>query len=161
MQTSDNFLAEQIMLMASSTLGDSLSFEKARDHAMEQWLSELPQKPRWVDGSGLSRYNLISPATLVFLLDRMYQEFPVERLFALLASGKAAGTLDGMYIADGAPFVYAKTGTLSNNHNLSGYLRTRSGRTLIFSFMNNHYQEPTSVVKGRMAHFLREVYELY
>ncbi|SFR31285.1 D-alanyl-D-alanine carboxypeptidase / D-alanyl-D-alanine-endopeptidase (penicillin-binding protein 4) [Robiginitalea myxolifaciens] len=161
MQTSDNFLAEQIMLMASSTLGDSLSFEKAKTYALEQLLPGLPQEPRWVDGSGLSRYNLISPAALVYLLDRMYQEIPRERLFGLLASGKAQGTLDGMYLEDDAPFVYAKTGTLSNNHNLSGYLLTRSGKTVIFSFMNNHYQEPTSVVKARMAGWLREVYERY
>ncbi len=161
MQTSDNFLAEQIMLMASSTLGDSLSFEKAKTYALEQLLPGLPQKPRWVDGSGLSRYNLISPATLVNLLDRLYQEIPRERLFGLLASGGVEGTLDGMYLDGEEPFVYAKTGTLSNNHNLSGYLLTRSGKTVIFSFMNNHYQEPTSVIKARMAGWLREVHERY
>jgi len=69
MLESDNFLAEQLMILASSTLSDSLSFKKTRNHILKNKLPNLPQVPRWVDGSGLSRYNLFSPKSLGYILN--------------------------------------------------------------------------------------------
>ncbi|MEM8927236.1 MAG: D-alanyl-D-alanine carboxypeptidase, partial [Bacteroidota bacterium] len=71
---SDNFLAEQLMLTCSSTLSDTLSFEKARNLILGSHLSSLKQKPRWVDGSGLSRYNLFTPESMVMVLQKLYSE---------------------------------------------------------------------------------------
>ena len=161
MKESDNFIAEQLMLMVSTTLGDSLSFERARNYALDSLLSDLPQQPRWVDGSGLSRYNLVSPEAIVHLLGKLYREIPRERLFKILAAGGQAGTLEGRYKDGPQPYLYGKTGSLSNNHNLSGYLLTRSGKTVIFSFMNNHYQQPTSQIASRMERVLKWVRDQY
>ncbi|MGB5665607.1 MAG: D-alanyl-D-alanine carboxypeptidase, partial [Maribacter sp.] len=61
MKSSDNFLAEQLLILGSSTLSDTLNSKKARDFILENYLSDLRQPPRWVDGSGLSRYNLFTP----------------------------------------------------------------------------------------------------
>ena len=161
MTVSDNFLAEQTMLLVSATLGDTLSFERARDHILEAYLKELPTPPRWVDGSGLSRYNLCSPESLVYLLAELYREVPEQRLFGLLAQGGGKGTLQEWYRDPGGPYLFGKTGSLSNNHNLSGYLKTKSGRTVVFSFMNNHYRKPTRLVKSRMQRILNWVREHY
>ena len=161
MTVSDNFLAEQLMLMVSSTLGDSLSFGKARDHIMETYLAGMPSPPRWVDGSGLSRYNLVTPESMVYLLFRLYLEIPEDRLFSLLAQGGQEGTLQEWYRDPDGPFLFGKTGSLSNNHNLCGYLRTRSGKTVAFSFMNNHYRKPTELVKSRMQRILTWVRDHY
>ena len=161
MKESDNFVAEQLMLMVSGTLGDSLSFEKARDYTLEFLLPDLPQQPRWVDGSGLSRYNLVSPETLVHLLGKLYREVPEDRLFSILAAGGEGGTLQNYYKHQGEPYLFGKTGTLSNNHNLSGFLRTRSGKIICFAFMNNHYQQPTSQVAARMERILLWVRDHY
>lgn len=161
MTESDNFLAEQLMLLVSSTLGDSLSFERARDHVLETRLSGMPGPPRWVDGSGLSRYNLCTPESLVYLLLKLYAEYPEQRLFALLAQGGKPGTLKEWYRDPETPYLFGKTGSLSNNHNLCGYLRTRSGKTVAFSFMNNHYRKPTELVKSRMQRILSWVRDHY
>ena len=161
MTVSDNFLAEQLMLLVSATLGDDLSFQTARDHLLETYLKDMPSPPRWVDGSGLSRYNLCSPESLVYLLMKLYREIPEERLFALMAQGGGEGTLKDWYLAPEGPYLFGKTGSLSNNHNLCGYLKTRSGKTVVFSFMNNHYRKPTNLVKSRMQRILSWVRDNY
>lgn len=161
MTESDNFIAEQLMLVVASTLSDTLRFESARDTVLKRWLPGLPQPPRWVDGSGLSRYNQFSPASLVALLRQMLREFPEDRLFALLAQGGQAGTLRDWYRDPQGPYLFGKTGSLSGVHNLSGYLKTRSGKTVVFSFMNNHFTGPSQAVKARMQHILDWVRDHY
>ncbi len=161
MEVSDNFLAEQLLILASSTLSDTLNSYKARQYVLENYLSELRQLPRWVDGSGLSRYNLFTPESMVYVLHKMYQEVPKERLFQFFPTGGVSGTLEDWYPGNPDPYIYAKTGSLGNNHNLSGYLLTKSGKTLIFSFMNNHFMESSSEIKKRMQLILEEVRDTY
>lgn len=161
MLVSDNFLAEQILIMASSTLSDTLSSRKMRDFVLEHQLKDLKQKPRWVDGSGLSRYNLFTPTSFVQVLTKLYTEIPKERLFNLFPVGGESGTLKNYYPGVEKPYIHAKSGTVGNNYCLSGYLETNSGDTLIFSFMNNHYRKPTVEVKKRMQsifEWLRDKY---
>src|SRR5690606_18958491 len=74
MEVSDNFLAEQLLILSSSTLSDTLNGAKAREYMLDHYLTELEQPPRWVDGSGLSRYNLFTPGSMVYVLNKMYQE---------------------------------------------------------------------------------------
>jgi D-alanyl-D-alanine carboxypeptidase/D-alanyl-D-alanine-endopeptidase (penicillin-binding protein 4) len=150
MEVSDNFLAEQILILASSTLSDTLSSEKVRDFILENQLKELKQKPRWVDGSGLSRYNLFTPNSFVDVLTKMYKEIPQERLFQFFPVGGKSGTLKNWFAGKTKSYLYAKTGSLGNNYNLSGYLITNSGKVLIFSYMNNHYLHTNNDIKEKM-----------
>jgi D-alanyl-D-alanine carboxypeptidase/D-alanyl-D-alanine-endopeptidase (penicillin-binding protein 4) len=161
MHQSDNFLAEQLMVLASSTLSDSLDVRLAIKHILENQLKNLKQKPRWVDGSGLSRYNLFTPESVVQVLDKMYASIPQERLFDFFPAGGVSGTLEDWYLGDPEPYVYAKTGTLGNTHNLSGYLLTKSGKTLIFSFMNNHFRRSSVEVKENMQYLLEQLRDNY
>jgi serine-type D-Ala-D-Ala carboxypeptidase/endopeptidase (penicillin-binding protein 4) len=57
--------------------------------------------------------------------------------------------------------VYGKTGTLSNNHSLSGFLITKKGRILIFSIMNNNFTAPTAQVRTRMQELLELIRDTY
>ena len=150
MVVSDNFLAEQMLIMGSSVLSDTLCSENIRDFILDNQLKDLKQKPRWVDGSGLSRYNLFTPTSFVQVLTKLYTEIPRERLFNLFPVGGESGTLEKYYSGGKTPYIYAKSGSLGNNYCLSGYLVTNSGKTLIFSFMNNHYRKPTVEVKQTM-----------
>ncbi|WP_339916276.1 D-alanyl-D-alanine carboxypeptidase [Yeosuana marina] len=147
---SDNFLAEQMLIMASSTLSDTLSSKRMRDYVLDNQLKDLKQQPRWVDGSGLSRYNLFTPTSFVQVLEKLYHDIPQERLFNLFPVGGESGTLKKYYSGGDKPYIHAKSGTVGNNYSLSGYLVTNSGKTLIFSFMNNHYRKPTDEVKKHM-----------
>ena len=160
-QESDNFLAEQLLLLVSGTRSDTLNSQRARDLVLDEYLKDLPQEPVWVDGSGLSRYNLFSPEDMVYLLNRMYREIPEQRLLSYFAAGGVSGTLREWYTGQEKPYVFAKTGSLSNNYCVSGYLRTRSGKLLIFSFMNNHFTMPVARLKEAMQNVFEYIRDTY
>ena len=161
MEVSDNFLAEQILILASSTLSDTLSSSKARKFILENQLKNLQQKPRWVDGSGLSRYNLFTPISFVDVLTKMYKKIPEERLFQFFPVGGKTGTLKSWFAGNPTPYIYAKSGTLGNNYNLSGYLLTNSGKTLVFSYMNNHFMQSNTEIKKKMETVFEDLRDHY
>ena len=160
MQTSDNMLAEQLMLLYASASGLPLNTEKAIEHAVSNHLSDLPDKPVWKDGSGLSRYNLFTPRSVVALLQKIYAKVPRERLFQIMATGGKSGTLKNLYKAE-SPFIFAKTGSMSGVYNLSGYLVTKKGKTLVFSFMNNNFSKPTSEVRKEVERILTGIHQRF
>ena len=159
MLISDNFLAEQLLLNASSSKLNKLNSYDIRRFVVDSLLMDLEQKPRWVDGSGLSRYNLFSPLSMVQVLEKI--QTLSEHYLEFFPIGGETGTLEHWFNGTDRPYIYAKTGTLGNNFNLSGYLITNSGTTLIFSFMNNHYTKPTAVVKEEMGEVLRLIRDNY
>ena len=55
------------------------------------------------------------------------------------------------------PYIYAKSGSLGNNYNLSGYLITNSGKVLAFSYMNNHFMNSSSKIKEKMQVTLKKI----
>lgn len=160
---SDNFIAEQLLLTCSSLLGGTLSADSAIAYSEKNFLNDLPDKPQWVDGSGLSRYDLFTPRSVVALLKKIKDKVgDDEKLHELLPAGGKTGTLRRAYKTDDdRSFVWAKTGTLSNNHNQSGYLVTRKGRKLIFSFMNNNYVRPTSEIRDEMVRLMTEIHNRF
>ncbi|WP_245583436.1 D-alanyl-D-alanine carboxypeptidase/D-alanyl-D-alanine-endopeptidase [Salinimicrobium terrae] len=160
LQVSDNFIAEQLLMMSAQQISDSLKAENAIQFMKKNHLQDLPDEPIWVDGSGLSNYNKFTPRSVVKLLEKIQEEVPMDRLFELLPAGGESGTIKNWYKAE-EPYIFAKTGTLSNAHMLSGFLRTKEGKVLIFSFMNNNYTVPSSEIKRGMEKILRNIYLNY
>ncbi len=149
MLESDNLLAEQLMLMVSDRLFQRLDTERAIEYILKTYLSDLPDIPKWVDGSGLSRHNLFTPRSMVALFEKLYRMVPDEDLYDLLPTGGVSGTLETSYQAK-EPYIFAKTGTMSNNHSLVGLIKTNSGKTYVFAFMNTNYPYKASVVRREM-----------
>lgn len=160
MQASDNMLAEQLLLLYASANGLPLNTEKAIAHAVEHHMNDLPDRPVWKDGSGLSRYNLFTPRTIVALLQKIYAKVPQERLFEIMPQGGKTGTLSNLFKGE-KPFVFAKTGSLSNIYNLSGYLVTKKGRILAFSFMNNNFVRPTGDIRKEAERILTGLHQKF
>ena len=118
-----------------------------------------------VDGSGLSRHNLVTPEMTVQLLRYMDGHPRPEVREAFLESlpiGGVDGTLENRYRGTPAEtHVLAKTGTVSHASTLSGYVTGATGRRFAFSLMCNHYTVPTRVVRAvqdRVVNHLRAAY---
>ena len=161
MENSDNFLAEHLLILASSTLPGKLSASETITFSKRYLLNDLKQQPEWFDGSGLSRYNLFTPQSFAQVLGKMYNEFPEQRLFSIFPIGGKTGTIKNRYKDSAQPYIYAKTGTLNNNVTLSGYLKTKSGRTLIFSLMNNNSIKDLSWIRNENEKLLRIIRDNY
>jgi serine-type D-Ala-D-Ala carboxypeptidase/endopeptidase (penicillin-binding protein 4) len=159
MHRSDNFFAEQTLLMASNEHLGYMSDEAMIDTLLKLDLKDVPQKPKWVDGCGLSRYNLFTPQSFIYILNKMKNEFGMDRLKNILATG-GEGTISSYYKKD-AGYIFAKTGTLSNSCALSGFLYTQKGKLLIFSMLANHYQGNATPVRKAVEKFLEGIRNSY
>ena len=155
MYRSDNFFAEQSLLMVSSKILDVMNDERIIDTLLKSDFKDLPQKPGWVDGSGLSRYNLFTPQDFVAILNKMKNEFGMNRIKNILPTG-GTGTLSNYYKAESG-YIFAKTGTLSGVIALSGFLYTRKNRLLIFSVLVNNHHHSSTAVRRAIEKFIEEL----
>lgn len=162
LHVSDNQFAEQVLLMASAERGDTkLDGAAIRRYLLDSVMRVPAGRAKWVDGSGLSRYNLFTPNTLIDLLTRIQARVPQQRLFSLLPAAGQSGTLRSMGSGPGTPYVWAKSGSMSGVYNLSGYIQTRRGRLLTFSIMNNNFTQPVGEMRRRTADLLRAIHEAF
>lgn len=159
MHRSDNFFAEQSLLMVSNERLGVMNDAKIIDTLLKTDFKDLPQKPRWVDGSGLSRYNLFSPQDFVVILNKMKNEFGMERIKVILATG-GEGTISSYFKSDSG-YIFAKTGTLSGVVALSGFLYTKKGKLLIFSTLVNNHNGSATEVRRAMEKFMQGIRNKY
>jgi serine-type D-Ala-D-Ala carboxypeptidase/endopeptidase (penicillin-binding protein 4) len=149
MHRSDNFFAEQTLLMVSQQhirwMNDELLIKSLLDTIMNGPLADLPQKPSWVDGSGLSRFNLFSPRDFVSVLIKLKNEFGMDRMKKILPTG-GSGTLKNYYRADSG-YVFVKTGSLTGVLCLSGYIYTTKKHLLELSILVNNHNGGTSAIR--------------
>jgi len=93
------------------------------------------------DGSGMSRYNLLSPNIIVKLLKFIYQDPSYKNIIipSLPISGVDGTLKDRMLNTVATGRITAKTGTLGGISALSGYGTTLEGRKIVFSLLMNGY----------------------
>ena len=156
---SDNFFAEQSLLMVSEAQLGYMSVAGIIDTLLKTNLVDMPQKPRWVDGSGLSRYNLFTPQCFVYILNKMLTEFGAQRLQRILPTG-GNGTLKNYYQKD-STFIYAKTGSLGNVLAISGLLYSKKGKMFIFSVLMNNFEGSATKVRRSVEKFLEGIRNKY
>ena len=154
MHRSDNFFADQVLLMVSNERLGIMDDSKIVDTLLKTDFKGLPQEPKWVDGSGLSRYNLFTPMDIVWLLNRIKTEIPWQRITNILPTG-GEGTLRNYYTSLKGN-LYAKTGTLASHVALSGYLTTAKGKQIIFSILVNNHNTSSTEVRRAVEKFLLE-----
>jgi D-alanyl-D-alanine carboxypeptidase/D-alanyl-D-alanine-endopeptidase (penicillin-binding protein 4) len=158
MHNSDNFFAEQTLLMVCRRKfwhNTFMSTDSIINTLLSTDLKDIPQPPRWVDGSGLSRYNLFTPQSFIYILNKLQQEFGMKRLKVILPTG-SEGTLKNYFNADSG-FIYAKTGSMSNQFTLCGYLTTKKNRQLIFSVLVNNEMANSRDVRRAVERFIKAI----
>src|SRR5204863_871157 len=100
------------------------------------------------DGSGLSRYDYVSPETIVHVLDAMRRGPDFDVFYASLPIAGVDGTIRSRMRGTPAENnVHAKTGTVAMSRSLSGFVTTADKRVLIFSFLSNNFTVPTRSVE--------------
>lgn len=163
---SQNLYAEQIL----KTLGKELGGNGTVNRAIEiekKFLSNVgldPDKLMIVDGSGLSRLDLITPMQVTTLLGYMYRHKYWKEFYNSLPIAGVDGTLDNrMKNSRATNNVHAKTGYINYVRSLSGYVTTKDGEMLVFTMIANNYTVPTSLANNlqdlvcmRLANFSRK-----
>jgi len=100
------------------------------------------------DGSGLSRYDFVTPRTLVRVLDAMRKAPAFGAYYDALPIAGVDGTLRNRM--KGTPAegnVHAKTGSFTAARSLSGYVTTADHHMLLFSFLCNDFTVPIRSVE--------------
>ncbi|MBT8380285.1 MAG: D-alanyl-D-alanine carboxypeptidase/D-alanyl-D-alanine-endopeptidase [Ignavibacteria bacterium] len=146
---SDNFLAEclfkTIGAVASGRQGNSFYSTQAvltfiKDNAIYSKGTSI------VDGSGISRYDQVTPGAIIGLLEKMYFDINnFDDFYNSLAIAGVDGTLDERMSSTLAESNFrGKTGTLNGVSSISGYLTTAGGEDLIiciiFEFNNGRWK---------------------
>jgi D-alanyl-D-alanine carboxypeptidase/D-alanyl-D-alanine-endopeptidase (penicillin-binding protein 4) len=161
-QHSDNGLAEALLkTVGFQNLGDQTA-ESGRRVVTEHLKSEGFDMMglNYMDGSGLSRSNNVTPIAQAKFLTSLMDEKYYKTYFNSLPVGGQSGTLKRMFIGTGNGQVFAKTGTLNKVKTLAGYMKTNSGKTLVFSLMVNNYAGSVDMVKKRMEKILEPALDL-
>lgn len=162
---SNNLYAEALL----RTLGtvkeaetETSSTLEAGLEVLESTLSELgvdPESYALVDGSGLSRQNLVTPAALVDLLTALARSPEADLYRGTLAIAGQEGSLRQRLSPDLQGQVQAKTGTLTGVVTLSGYLR-RTDETLIFSILVNQSNQDRTDLTAQVDQIVRLLSQL-
>ena len=146
LKKSDNLISESLAANISFRINDTISVNKGLDIIENSFEKSTSNQMELFDGSGLSRYNLITPEALVTSLERIYLSIGLERVKRIFPNN--------FIIEDNEDFVWGKSGTLKNNYNYSGYIITNKGRQYVFSIMINHFTEDLDKIKSAIVDFL-------
>ncbi|MEO7218886.1 MAG: D-alanyl-D-alanine carboxypeptidase/D-alanyl-D-alanine-endopeptidase [Gemmatimonadaceae bacterium] len=99
------------------------------------------------DGSGMARTDLVSPETIIHILDRMRSSPDFASFYEALPIAGVDGTISQRMRGTVAQNnVRAKTGSLQWVRSLSGYVTDADGNRLIFSILANKWTTPAGVV---------------
>ena len=149
---SDNLSAELLLKTVGAAVKGAPGTAAKGISVIYQMLDELGVDStgyRLADGSGVSRYDLITPDLVIELLKEMHRDFRVQAEYQ--ASLPIAG-LDGslkyrMRDTAAANKLRAKTGTLSGVSALAGYTTTADGEQLAFSMVMEHFVGSSSAIR--------------
>jgi D-alanyl-D-alanine carboxypeptidase/D-alanyl-D-alanine-endopeptidase (penicillin-binding protein 4) len=164
-------LKDSINIYAEAALRLGAPVEtRTNDKALEALRARLsgwgipPDGQQVVDGSGLSRRNVVAAETLVGVLARFYEPAGTSPWMTALPVAGTDGTLQNRMRGTAAQGnLRAKTGSMSNIRTLAGYVTTADGERLAFAVLVNNFEGTGAVavqaidaIAVRLASFSRE-----
>lgn len=150
LKTSDNLTGEQLVkTMGAETAGPPGSWASglAAERVVLARAAGIDTLAlRLADGSGVSRYNLVTARQVVALLAAMAARDSLAAVYsAALPVAAVDGTLEERLAGTPAAGVArAKTGSLEGVSSLSGYVPTATGERLAFSIMMEFFTGPSA-----------------
>ncbi len=150
-QNSNNLYAEVLLRTLGTQTSDSSTEDKIGLQILKATLTELGVDSTGyvlVDGSGLSRHNLVSPEALVQTLRSMAQSKIAAVYRASLPVAGISGTLQNRFRNTTAQgILQAKTGSMSGVAAISGYLNDPDYEPLVFSAIVNQSDQSATVLR--------------
>lgn len=141
-QTSNNIYAESIFKYLGYKKYGRGSFTNGSRAVMDYLKDKgvATDGVRLVDGSGLSRQNLLTTDFLCRYLAAMSHEGHFDSFLSSLAKVGESGTAKNLLptLPDGVS-VRLKTGTFSGVKSYAGYITTGSGELLAYAIISNHH----------------------
>lgn len=145
MKPSNNLYTELILRALGENVGDKTDVKKTSEargiEVVKNFLTEVGITPDSVvqyDGSGLSRHDLVTPASAVRLYEFMSRHQYAQAWRDSLTIGGVDGTLKSRFVGTrAANNARGKTGTIDQVSALSGYIKTSAGENLAFSIITN------------------------
>jgi serine-type D-Ala-D-Ala carboxypeptidase/endopeptidase (penicillin-binding protein 4) len=167
MKVSQNLYAETLVRTLGAAAGaptaeGGLAVVKA---TVETWGID-PREVIMADGSGLSRYSLITPEALVAILTHVDRDDRLRDSFesSLPVAGRDGTLVHRLQGSAAEGNVRAKTGSMSNVRALSGYVTSADGEHLVFSIIANNFGVSPEIIDRaadgvlvRLAQFSRTV----
>jgi D-alanyl-D-alanine carboxypeptidase/D-alanyl-D-alanine-endopeptidase (penicillin-binding protein 4) len=153
---SDNSVAEQLLVMIASEKGWDPT--QVIENLKKEPGNEFIQDIRWVDGSGLSRYNLVRPKDFIHILELLAKEIAPDRLHVLLPEAGKTGTMRNVHDMNPGVRIWAKSGSFGNTYDLTGYYQTKEGKTLAFSVLSNLGNTSVKEIKKSVVEFLKAIH---
>lgn len=165
LKETDNLVAEALLKRFSIDENNPTGSWVSGIHKMNRFMAEFANLDtsafRVADGSGLSRYNLLSPLIMVTVLKSIFRnkDFADIIIPALPVSGTDGTLRERMTDPAVKGKVMAKTGSLSNVSTLSGYIDADSGHMLVFSMMMNGFTVDTDRIREMQDQICRYMAE--
>lgn len=150
---SDNFMAECLFKTIGAAKSGSQGNAYDASVAVHEFVDEADvymEGTRIVDGSGLSRLNQMTVASITDLLKFIYVDLKkFDHFYNSLSIAGIDGTLRNRLKGTfGEDNFHGKTGTLKGSSSVAGYLKTRQGDDLIISMIFEYRSLSSSYYKG-------------
>jgi len=150
---SDNLYTEMVLLaLGGLSRKKNINFADGRKYqdSIIAWAGKNPYDYRLSDGSGVSRYNVVSANLLISLINKLY--YQGDDLFNIFYNSLPIAGVDGTLAArmkNGLCYnnLRAKTGSLSGVSSLTGFVKAKSGDMISFSILMQNF--PGSAAKAR------------
>lgn len=155
LKPSDNLYADSLFLHAAETIhGAPLNWQQSQPivkNFLQQQTGINLQNAILIDGSGLSRQDLLTPEQTVGLLRYLHDRFPLayEYIAALPIAGQDGTLLRRFRKPNQRGFLRAKTGSMTGIMSLSGYLYSANAHTLAFAIYINTRHGTSPSISGR------------
>ncbi|MHA8070555.1 D-alanyl-D-alanine carboxypeptidase [Aquirufa ecclesiirivi] len=154
LHNSDNTIGEQLIYLMGAQRGWNGPTANIIHNLLQEPNFEFLKEIKWVDGSGLSRYNLFRPKDIILILSHLREKVSESQWKYLLPEIGKSGTLKSMKLANPQSHAWAKSGSFGNTYNLSGYYQNAQGKWYLFTVMTNLANQSVSVNKKQILEFL-------
>jgi len=158
---SNNVMARQLYLTLATASSEPPARPELAAEAVRHWLAvkDIPAHELVIEnGSGLSRTDRISAASLAAVLQTAWKSAVMPEFVSSLALVAFDGTMRKRLVGDPiAGQAHVKTGLLSDVRAMAGYLLDRKGRRKVVVMLMNHPSAPEA--EAAADEVLRWAYE--